>query len=904
MSIRNCTRRTTGVAFLVWISFLSSARGQEMDIEHVVSVLAAFEGDVQVVEYDVETTVGEFASDSPPFEVASMSDVKSNAVVRYDSRQSRYLVRLSSVQKALTLDKKGEQIPGHLASYSEFSNDLETFRTWYRGQMGKTIPEADAPRTEATFEGILSSSDEEKSHQQGVGFFNIRARQIGLCWMPPFFWSTVEDTQPLSVWIDGKIKGGESLTARKLSDDNVLLTVRNEKTTSSSFDLELTLDLSKGCLISAEWKQVYHLTDGLSPTFKKLYVTNAPVENRWLPQECVLVNTRGELKRFDKWTYSNVRLNPEVKDEDFRVTFPTGITLTDHVEQKYYVTGAGASDDSAAVQAFMSRYNLEPPAPGESPNPNRRTLFLLGAGMLGVVLVGIVVWRRKGKSQTAGLVALVLASVVSNAGSCADIRPDGTWITSAIKESDVPIRQCGFVSTCFLFHYFGVDFDAGGISRALRPTENGISLSDISNVLNAYGLETVPKKNVSVKALGRSVKRNCLAIVPVTLEKGQGHYLICMFDQKANQPVVVDVLSGVVPLSSSLKAEHLKLTEGVVLFVSQPAAGTRRPPNSEQVVLGPDRHDLGTFFTVPIEGEKLKPLAAEFNLKNTGESPVLVTSVQSNCGCLLPGWSGGVILPGEQQRLQVDVLPQSWGRGTQQKPIVIVFADRTTKQARISGHGQVQATASRLTLSENVAVIDGSAFLAESAPTSRLERRFVVRGPVETLADTTVETSESWCSSHLEPTDVGEAQLVVVLKPLPELMKQLRSSTRTAIADVVLTENHAPEGVLLQVKVTRPVFLRADKLQVALGKSSDQTITNEFVGFGEAFAADSIVVKEIKTSPAGLIIARDANSLAKVNIRMDPSVESNASQFVVTCSAVSGNPQIEDLVRFVVRIEK
>ena len=57
-------------------------------------------------------------------------------------------------------------------------------------------------------------------------------------------------------------------------------------------------------------------------------------------------------------------------------------------------------------------------------------------------------------------------------------------------------------------------------------------------------------------------------------------------------------------------------------------------------------HDFGTI----IEGERV---VGYFDYKNGGGEDLLITSVESSCGCTTPGWSSKPLKPGERGRLEV-----------------------------------------------------------------------------------------------------------------------------------------------------------------------------------------------------------------------------------------------------------
>lgn len=68
------------------------------------------------------------------------------------------------------------------------------------------------------------------------------------------------------------------------------------------------------------------------------------------------------------------------------------------------------------------------------------------------------------------------------------------------------------------------------------------------------------------------------------------------------------------------------------------------------------------------QGEKVEHI---FNLENTGDSPLIITNVQTTCGCTATNWDREPILPGAKSSLKVSF--NSAGKmGRQNKVITII----------------------------------------------------------------------------------------------------------------------------------------------------------------------------------------------------------------------------------------
>jgi hypothetical protein len=50
-----------------------------------------------------------------------------------------------------------------------------------------------------------------------------------------------------------------------------------------------------------------------------------------------------------------------------------------------------------------------------------------------------------------------------------------------------------------------------------------------------------------------------------------------------------------------------------------------------------------------------------FRLKNIGDQPLLITRVESSCGCTVPSWEKKPVEPGEETEIRVEIQPEEAG---------------------------------------------------------------------------------------------------------------------------------------------------------------------------------------------------------------------------------------------------
>ena len=86
-------------------------------------------------------------------------------------------------------------------------------------------------------------------------------------------------------------------------------------------------------------------------------------------------------------------------------------------------------------------------------------------------------------------------------------------------------------------------------------------------------------------------------------------------------------------------------------------------------------HDFGTI----IEGERV---VGYFDYENGGGKDLLITSVESSCGCTIPGWSTEPLKPGEKGRLEV--IFDASGRNGSQRKIITVQSNASNQAVRLT----------------------------------------------------------------------------------------------------------------------------------------------------------------------------------------------------------------------------
>lgn len=78
-----------------------------------------------------------------------------------------------------------------------------------------------------------------------------------------------------------------------------------------------------------------------------------------------------------------------------------------------------------------------------------------------------------------------------------------------------------------------------------------------------------------------------------------------------------------------------------------------------------------------------KPVYYNFEIVNTGKTPLKLDDVHASCGCTTPEWSREAIAPGATAKIKVGY--NAAAEGFFEKPITITYNGNQTKQLKITG---------------------------------------------------------------------------------------------------------------------------------------------------------------------------------------------------------------------------
>lgn len=535
-------RRLISLSFVVFHFSIQFGHAENIDPDDAILQISSHEGKIRSISFRCDVKSGVFESRESPTSMSVEDAEKSSSVVRWDFERNRYFARIHAIQRAILGGNSPDGVQAYYSSVAEFCNDGESFRNWRRGKVvvgeQPTVPDESTALDQSGRLGFVAAAAEEVTRLQGLGFVGIHGMQVGLCWIPTYTRSSLDPPQRLSEFLRRKLDGGDNIVVTSDESGQWLIHLKSYKSSRVPYDWELLYDPVLGRAVRVEW-DTGSLDDAThwSPSTRIAYSYDSDTD--LCPQNVVMVEMRGDPRGYS-WAYREVTINPEVHDSDFRIDFPDGIEVTDHIAKSTYITGVSAADDESAVSRFMDREGLRPATPIQPQKGFGCWFFLANVAGIAIV-IGILTWRHFRRSVIG---VAVFVSLASN-GMSQNLPSHNAHESDQVTSTPVYVRQCGLLSTLFILKYFQIEYTNEVLRSALIPTKEGIGLPDIVTVLNAYGLDTRLRQRVSVRDVNQMLDRGMLALIPIVLKNGRGHYLVAVKHPRTGENVIVDVLTNI-----------------------------------------------------------------------------------------------------------------------------------------------------------------------------------------------------------------------------------------------------------------------------------------------------------------------------------------------------------------------
>lgn len=118
-------------------------------------------------------------------------------------------------------------------------------------------------------------------------------------------------------------------------------------------------------------------------------------------------------------------------------------------------------------------------------------------------------------------------------------------------------------------------------------------------------------------------------------------------------------------------------TKAAPLPEAKPAQTTTVNANPEAMKFKNEEHNFGTIPEGPA-------VSYDFEFKNDGKEPIILSTVQASCGCTTPSWSKEPILPGKTSKITATYNTQ--GRPGNFVKTITVNSNIGTKVVKITGN--------------------------------------------------------------------------------------------------------------------------------------------------------------------------------------------------------------------------
>ncbi|SRR5579875_240694 len=540
-----------------YLSPCSAHADKTIPVSEALQVIESLEKRIDNVQWKVNAVYGKL-TDINDFNSMIPNKQSESSFVIMEPRSGRCKIEIKSIAPW----EKG--LDSHLAAHNMWSFDGEQARRFERTKPGQSLPGNQDPPGHGAIQTEIDSDMQN---------FILGA---GLMCFPPYFRGV-----RFSELIREQMAKN---TVNVVSNENGILRFSISEENGMMWSIDY--DTLKGGVISdAIWGGA-----GKKLVVKHLNIRLQKIGDFWCPEEVVIVQPISKPPDIFRLTYSDVKFNQPVNREIFQIEFPKYTGVTDYINKKFYRVGGGFIDDRDATLKFMEREGLKQSDAAKSiqPKSSRNLILLACSVVLLVIIVIILIMRTYYKKRTIiSLLAIVILST-SHASSA----PPKTREDKKHSMPPVKISQCGFNVTIFALEYYEIKYDITHVIEALPVTEEGISLDRVRQVCEAYGLQTFPRKNVSLNDMPKCLDEETLAIIPVKWPGRElNHYIIALRHFKRGL-LFVDVPVNCISYDDA-KRLGLEIVNNVVVLVKSGKQISNL--QGEQLELVPSSLDLGRF---------------------------------------------------------------------------------------------------------------------------------------------------------------------------------------------------------------------------------------------------------------------------------------------------------------------
>jgi hypothetical protein len=331
---------------------------------------------------------------------------------------------------------------------------------------------------------------------------------------------------------------------------------------------------------------------------------------------------------------------------------------------------------------------------------------------------------------------------------------NGWWRLNESKKREARISQCGFYSSLFILEYFEKQFNPLLVCENLPVSDAGVAVDTIQKLLQAHGLKTIGRKNVTFADLKGISNNNTVAIVAVPNFHDTAHYYVVAPTNKGialiDAPFAVTLFEEIDSLTLKELDTRLASQGGIVLFVQNDKV-KNVSKIAEHISVSPMEHNLGEFL-IDVDPATTEPFRPRFEIQNTSVTPIAV-EIQTSCGCVgKTNWKSKIIDAKSKETLEFEISPRSWINDKKTEVILLKFPDASQKFISITGTGHGGEGSPGMKLEDPSVLVFNIGFDDARGFTKKLARDVVL--PSNNTDTLSVETNVSWIKTAITvPTD-------------------------------------------------------------------------------------------------------------------------------------------------------
>ncbi len=109
--------------------------------------------------------------------------------------------------------------------------------------------------------------------------------------------------------------------------------------------------------------------------------------------------------------------------------------------------------------------------------------------------------------------------------------------------------------------------------------------------------------------------------------------------------------------------------------IAQEVATAEASENGAVMTFEEVKYDFGDIY----QGDKVEHI---FKFENTGNEPLIITNVQTTCGCTAPNWPRDPVIPGQES--EIKVVFNSAGKIGRQNKVITIISNATNPTNKVT----------------------------------------------------------------------------------------------------------------------------------------------------------------------------------------------------------------------------